>query len=510
MGTPSMRKNSTLLGGAALGVLLAASLGATADAKTAKHHRAAASSQSVLEEKVETLSAAVSDLENRLNDESQARQALQAQAQAAQADAAAAKADAAAAHEQLAEQIQTIPGSVKGEIDTAIAANKPKPSWADNTKVGGVIFADATYQRQNPHAAASPNNVLNKNENGFNYDIKRLYITIDHQFNDVFSANVTTDFTYDNQTVAAQTITSSKIPGCTVTLTNSCTVTTTIPTLVTGDKVSQLYIKKAFLQAKVSDALIFRLGAADLPWVPFVEGIYGNRYVENVLIDRTKFGTSTDWGIHVLGTLPVSPLVTVNYAVSGVNGAGYKVPAIGTANRSNSMDVEGRVSATVDKKFIVAVGGYEGKLGNAIQGEPTYHTAERVDALAAYVDPLVHAGVEYFYASDWNDVIQSTPSKTNKSQGVSAFGTVNFMPKWSVFGRYDWVQPVENTNSKEVENYFNLGLSYEPVKTVDLALVYKRDAVDNGTLSTSNGTIGAGTGKTGTYDEVGLWTQVKW
>ncbi len=41
---------------------------------------------------------------------------------------------------------------------------------------------------------------------------------------------------------------------------------------------SQLFIKKAYLQAKYDPAFTIRLGAADLPWVPFVEGIYGYRY----------------------------------------------------------------------------------------------------------------------------------------------------------------------------------------------------------------------------------------
>jgi hypothetical protein len=510
-----MRKKSALLSGAALGVMLAVGAGATADAKAVKHHRAhAAPASSALEDKVETLSAAVSDLENRLNEESQARQALQAQAQAAQADAAAARADAAAAHTELAEQIQTIPGSVKSDVATAIAANKPKPSWADNTTVSGTMFADVSYINQKPRPSANSNNVLNKNQNGFNYDIKRFYISIDHKFNDVFSANVTTDFTYDNATVASQTITSSKIPGCVVTPSNSCTVTTTIPTLVSGDKTSQLYLKKAFLQAKLSDALIFRLGSADLPWVPFVEGIYGNRYVENIMIDRTKYGTSADWGIHMLGALPVNKDLTVNYALSAINGLGYKQPGIGTGNRSNSMDFEGRVSATYAKKFTVAVGGYDGKLGNAVQGVKTYHDAQRFDALAAYVDPMFRVGVEYFYANHWgSDVTQSNPVKVNTSQGVSAFGGWNFMPQWSVFGRYDWVKPQQRTASSFTDNYFNVGVSYEPVKTVDFALVYKRDSVANSTsslFSTSNGSIGAGPGKTGTYDEVGLWTQVKW
>jgi hypothetical protein len=513
-----MRKNSALLGGVALGVLLAVSAGATADAKAVKHHRAhTAAGPSALEEKVETLSAAVSDLENRLNEEAQARQALQAQAQAAQADAAAARADAQAAHNQLAEQIQTIPGAVKSEVGTAIAANKPKPSWADNTTVSGTMFANASFIDQKPRPSANSNNVLNKNQNGFNYDIKRFYISIDHKFNDVFSANVTTDFTYDNATVTvagtpAQTLT---VAGCTPQA-PAVTCTVTVPaipsqTLVSGDKVGQLYLKKAYLQAKLSDALIFRLGSADLPWVPFVEGIYGNRYVENIMIDRDKFGTSADWGIHVLGALPVSKDLTVNYAVSAINGLGYKQPAMGTFNRSNSMDFEGRVSATYAKKFTVAVGGYEGKLGSAVQGVKTYHNAERFDALAAYVDPRFRVGVEYFYANGWSDVLQSNPALVNSSQGVSAFGGWNFMPKWSVFGRYDWVKPKEHTASSFQDNYFNIGVSYEPVKTVDFALVYKRDAVDNGALSTSNGTIGvSGSHTHGTYDEVGVWTQVKW
>ncbi len=512
-----MKKKSALFAGAALGMLLAASLSATAEAKTAKHHHAAAGG-SALADKVDSLTAAVSDLENRLNEESQARQALQAQAAAAQADAAAARADAAAAHTQLAEQIQTIPGEVQGRVDTAVKANKPKPSWADNTTVSGTMFADISNIGQVPRPATGSNgvtnNVTNKNENGFNYDIKRFYISIDHKFNDMFSANVTTDFTYDNATITIPKVAAQTLPvtGCTISPGNPCTVT--IPsvaaqTYVTGDKVGQLYLKKAFMQAKINDALIFRLGAADLPWVPFLEGLYGYRYIENVMIDRDKFGTSSDWGVHVLGALPVTHDLTVNYAVSAVNGLGYKQPAMGTLNRSEYMDFEGRVSATYAKKATVAIGGYVGKLGNGIQGVSTPNTATRFDAIAAYVDPKFRVGVEYFYADAWNDVTKAK-SAANRSQGVSAFGSYNFTPQISVFGRYDWVQPQQTTLPKFDDNYFNLGVSYEPVKIVDFALVYKRDSIANAILATSNGSIGNALGKTGTYDEIGLWTQVKW
>ncbi len=55
--------------------------------------------------------------------------------------------------------------------------------------------------------------------NGINFDIKRFYIGVDHTFNSMFSANVTTDTTYDS-----------------------------------GSSTGQIYIKKAYLQAKIDPA----------------------------------------------------------------------------------------------------------------------------------------------------------------------------------------------------------------------------------------------------------------
>ena len=66
----------------------------------------------------------------------------------------------------------------------------------------------------------------------------------------------------------------------------------------------------------------------------------------------------------------------------------------------------------------------------------------------------------------------------------------------------------QTTNPTTEDNYFNVGVQYEPVKIVDFALVYKRDKVDNGTVSTQNGTIGGSIN--GTYDEFGLWGQFRW
>jgi hypothetical protein len=215
-----------------------------------------------------------------------------------------------------------------------------------------------------------------------------------------------------------------------------------------------------------------------------------------VLIDRTKFGTSTDWGVHASGKFADG---LINYAVSAVNGNGYKNPS-----RSQGIDLEGRVNVNYDH-FVVGVGGYTGKLGKDVEGITTFHTANRFDAVAAYKSDKIRFGAEYFHASDWTNVLTPT---ADSSDGYGLFASYKFSPKVSVFGRYDWVKPSKDVNPNLKDDYFNFGVSYSPVDTIDLALVYKREKADDGFFTGSNGTIGGLTD--GTYDEIGLFTQYRW
>jgi len=349
----------------------------------------------------------------------------------------------------------------KQQKELAEIKSNSASGWWNDTKISGRMYSNLSYV-QNERSGATQSN------NGPGFDVKRFYVSIDHKFNDTFAADVTTDFTYDSTT-----------------------------------KATQLFLKKAYLDININPAFDLRLGSTDLPWIPFVEGIYGRRYVENVIVDRTKFGTSADWGVHANGKLANG---LVNYAVSVVNGAGYKNPnALG---HTNSMDFEGRVSLNLDK-FVLATGGYVGKLGKDVEGTSTPHTATRFDALAAYVGDPLRVGVEYFRAWDWMNVASTT---SDSSEGVSAFGSYAFAPQWAVFGRYDYVMPTKDTNNNLEDNYFNVGLEYSPAKIVDFSLVYKRDHAAGGFLSTSNGTIGSlsATSGTGTYDEVGLFSRFRW
>ena len=191
---------------------------------------------------------------------------------------------------------------------------------------------------------------------------------------------------------------------------------------------------------------------------------------------------------------------------------------------TKSVDFEGRVSAAY-KGFFGAVGGYTGKLGNDTQratGSPTpvtFHTAARLDAIAGYKNSRFTIGGEYFHAKNFtnNSLVAVTNAGQTRSDGYSVFGSVNVIPKWSVFARYDWVRPdykisIASTaiGPKTRNQYYNVGVQWEPVKIVDLALVYKHDRVSDGTISDSNGTIGGTTILNGgSYNEIGLFGQLK-
>ncbi len=440
-----MKSMTTQLGAVVIAALLTLGLGGHADAKAAAKAPTPAAATAA---EVAELRAQIQALKDLLVSQQQANQQTAADAQAARAAAQAAADRATAVQAQADSAIKTIPVEVK----TAVAAAKPKPGWESSTTLSGRMYYDLTGIEQKKDGAKVPNS-------GASFDIKRFYVGVDHKFNDTYSANVTTDVAY-----------------------------------VAADGLTQVYLKKAYLQARYSDALTVRLGSAELPWAPFTEELYGYRFIENTLTDKDKFATTADWGVHALGKVGA-----VNYAVSVINGAGYKNPT-----RSKDMDVEARVSTSFDG-ITLGAGAYSGKLGKAVQNVATYHTANRVNLIAAYAQPKFRLGVEVFAAENWANV---TTVASDKSAGASVFGNYNFTPQISAFGRYDSVKPSKTINPREKEGYFNLGLNYEPAKTVDFALVYKRDAVDNGSLATSNGVIG-GTHK-GTYDELGLFGQLRW
>ncbi len=333
----------------------------------------------------------------------------------------------------------------------------PAPAAAPafpKTTIGGRVYADVTSKDNKDDGTG-----VKSNDSGVGVDVKRFYFTVNHDFDAAWSAQFQSD-------IGDQ-----------------------------GAKRYDVFVKKAFIQLKLDNAAIFRLGSADTPWVPFVEGIYGQRYLENVITDELSFGTSADWGLHLLGKAVDNKL---SYQVSIVNGKGYSNPA-----RTKSVDIEGRVALEPVSGLTLAVGGYSGKRGNDTDAAPAKHTANRFDALANWVVGPVKVGGEYFTADNWNQV---TKVPTDKADGYSGWLQFAVDKEWTLFGRYDTADPSKDLNPALKYKYYNLGVQWKPVKSTVATLAYKYADVEGGTVSTSNGTIGSSkAGYKGKYNEVGLW-----
>lgn len=291
----------------------------------------------------------------------------------------------------------------------------------NDTKISGRLYYDLTH-------IDDSNRGVKTDRTGFAFDIKRFYLGVDHKFNDRWSMNLTTDFQY-----------SSAISS------------------------TEIYIKKAYIQYRLSDAFVLRAGSSDLPWVPFAENWYGMRYVENTIADRLKFGTSADWGVHVGGKVANGSL---EYAVAALNGNGYKNPS-----RSHGLDFEGRLSYSPTSRTVLGVGIYTGTLGRDKQTSPALHTANRVNVMAAYMNGNTRLGAEYFRANNWNNVATVA---TDSASGWSLWGSHGLNQAGvTLFARYDNSHTSRTLDPTLRDTYYNLGVEWPVAPGIKLATVYK-------------------------------------
>ncbi|HEY0510473.1 MAG TPA: carbohydrate porin [Thermoanaerobaculia bacterium] len=321
-------------------------------------------------------------------------------------------------------------------------------------KFGIRVYADFSSKQNKDDFTGNKSN-----DSGVGVDVKRTYFTFTHQFDKVWSAQFQSDI--------------GDI----------------------GAKRYDVFVKKAFIQAQFSPVATFRLGAADTPWVPYVESFYGMRYIEQVITDRLSFGTSAEWGFHVLGNSPL-----FNYAVTVGNGRGYSNPT-----RSKSVDFEGRLGVTPLPGLAIAVGGYSGKRGQDTDQLPALHTAEREDAMIAYANDHFRVGGEYFTAKNWNNV---TTVATDKTDGYSVWGLFSFTPEFAIFGRYDDAKPSKDLKPNLKETYYNAGFQWTVNKAFAASLVYKYDEVKGGTFTTGDaGAVGStNPAFKGKFSEIGIYT----
>jgi hypothetical protein len=364
---------------------------------------------------------------------------------------------------------------------------------AGSTNVGGQAFFDVSHiSQQQGQKDGSEKDVP---PTGTGFDVKRFYLNVDHQFNDVFSAYLTTDAQFSSSTTAG------------------------------SGGVSEVFIKKLYLQAKIDDAFIIHAGAYNSPWTSFVESLYGYRWVEKVALDRWGYANTVDWGVNASGAAPNN---IVSYSASVVNGGGYKNPT-----RTKDVDFEGRVGINPIPWFTLGAGYYTGHLGQVTAANEDFdqNRATRYDLVAAVNVVGLRVGGEYFNAKNFKSASEKTgvlggpagvvvaPDDmtavlSDKADGYSTWASYAFAEQFSVFGRYDQAKLSKDVVTGLKDTYYNLGLGYKPTKGVDLALVYKHEKVDDGVVTlggadaNSSYTIGGVSPTTGgKFSEVGVYMQ---
>lgn len=328
---------------------------------------------------------------------------------------------------------------------------------AGETTFAGRIYADFTHKSNKDDATGKKSA-----DSGIGTDVKRFYFQVDHEWNDIWSAHFVTDIGDF------------------------------------GTKRYDVFVKKAYLEGAFSKEANLRLGSSDTTWIPFAEGVYRYRYLENTFIDRLKLGNSADWGIHFKGAKGVA-----NYAAAVVNGRGYSDPT-----RSKRPDFEARLGFKPTEELTFAVGGYSGKLGKDVEGVDTFHTATRFDVLVDYSTDQFRIGGEWGQARNFNTI--TTQGLTDKADGYSAWFAVPVNDEVEVFGRYDDANLSKDLNPGLEDTYYNAGFQYSPGKNLDFAFAYKYEKVDSGRFGGKVNGVGSSTpNSSGKSNEIGIWTKLR-
>lgn len=364
---------------------------------------------------------------------------------------------------------------------------------APNTTVGAQAFFDFSN-------IANKSNDVDVAPTGTGFDVKRGYLIVGHSFNDMWFADMTTNLQYSSSTTAG------------------------------SGGVTEVYIKNLYLQGQFNDLFNVRLGDYESPWVPMVERLYQYRWIERTQTDRLGFASTSDWGINAGGAITVQrgSGAGFNYSVSAVNGAGYKNPT-----RSKYVDVEGRIALIPVTGLTIALGGYSGHLGQVNASNENYptNTATRFDVAIGYTIAGFNIGGEYFTAKNYKTANSVTGAfdtsavvaaaatgkvPSDKADGESLWASYNFMPRYSLFARYDSANLSKDVVPNLKDSYWNFGVTYKPITNLDLGIVYKGEKVTNGSTNVSganaNGSLtigGTSTTTTGQFREIGVYTAWK-
>ncbi len=293
-----------------------------------------------------------------------------------------------------------------------------------------------------------------KRAEGNKFVLKRAYITLKKNLNNVFSVRYTTDITIDKEGKDAGNVEA---------------------------RLKYLYLKiKPDINSRIFTGTWLEVGMVHRPWAYYEQKINTYRVEGNMFIIRNKILTSADFGITMGGNIGPKMdkkfLKEVNssmegkwlsYAFGVYNGGGYS----GAENNQDKI-FEARLSARPFANLLPQLqfsGGFNTGKGN-IKEEPNYN---QIQSFAAYTGKHLTLTAQYnFGEGDYKGkyVEDTDASKALTNHGYSLFGEYKIgTTPLAIWGRYD--NFVLNKTAKDVETKRIMGgMSYFVSKNVRIVV----------------------------------------
>lgn len=216
------------------------------------------------------------------------------------------------------------------------------------------------------------------------------------------------------------------------------------------------YLKMAEIKWDINDYLVLRAGQLlNTQYLTYQDPFWGYRYVDVTFQERYRLGQPADFGIQF--DVKVKDKFVNQFSV--VNGEGP----------FRHQDLNG--------KFIFS---------NNIQYSPVKNLTLKlyadygpaIDTGAAYGDKWVISGfagfktTRYRIGAEYDFVNNYGWTEGKDYSGFSVFGGWNFIGKFDVLARWDYLK-IKTITDQDIFNYYILGFQYEPVKMFTMSVNFR-------------------------------------
>jgi hypothetical protein len=294
-------------------------------------------------------------------------------------------------------------------------------------KIHGYMFGDYFYNIARDKDASSISNAAEKGEKDFNaFQFRRIYLGYDYTISKKFSTRLRLEANQSEKT--------------------------------SGGKVG-LFVKDAYLKWKnIIDGSDLIVGFSPTPTFGVSESYWGYRSLAKTIMDLRKIASSRDFGLAAKGKLNSNG--SINYWLMVGNGEGNE------PEDDKHKSIYAHIAVEPIKDFTITLYG-------------DYRSAEDIPGLNAS-DMLSNNllttaffagfkqkgkysfGLEGFYQTQQNELATANSFDDQTSMGISLFGSADLSEKFSLVGRYDYFDPISNSNYEgDVRNYFLAALNYK-------------------------------------------------